>query len=140
MAFSRRGGESALFGRGGNCLKNPEGQGFFWYYIIHEHILRFVDTDTSNRPQPFWFFFAIVPVGLIPWIVFLPAVVRRSIANGWRALRRENPELIFFWVWIAFVVLFFSISRSKLVPYIIPVYPAFAILFGEWLSKTGRKN
>lgn len=61
----------------------------------------------------------------IPWIVFLPAVVRRSIADGWRALRRENPELIFFWVWIAFVVLFFSISRSKLVPYIIPVYPAF---------------
>lgn len=122
-------------GAEGIVSKNPEGQGFFWYYIIHEHILRFIDADTSNRAQPFWFFFVIVPVGLIPWIVFLPAVVRRSIADGWRALRRENPELIFFWVWIAFVVLFFSISRSKLVPYIIPVYPAFAILFGEWLSK-----
>ena len=115
--------------------KKWDGQGFFWYYIIHEHVLRFIDAETSNRAQPFWFFLVLVPVGLIPWVVFLPAVVRGIFADGWRRLRAENPEALFFLVWICFVVLFFSISRSKLAPYIIPVYPAFAVLFGAWLSK-----
>lgn len=115
--------------------KKWNGQGFFWYYIIHEHVLRFVDSETSMRAQPFWFFFVLVPVGLIPWVVFLPAVVRGVFADGWKRLRSENPEALFFLAWICFVVLFFSVSRSKLAPYIIPVYPAFAVLFGAWLSK-----
>ncbi|MBP3525684.1 MAG: glycosyltransferase family 39 protein [Opitutales bacterium] len=120
--------------------KKWDGQGFFWYYIIHEHVLRFIDAETSMRAQPFWFFLVLVPVGLIPWAVFLPAVVRGIFAGGWRRLRAENPEALFFLAWICFVVLFFSVSRSKLAPYIIPVYPAFAVLFGAWLSENWGKK
>lgn len=115
--------------------KKWDGQGFFWYYIIHEHILRYIDAETSMRAQPFWFFFVMVPVGLIPWLVFLPRATMDTFKGGWNNLRKNNPEIIFFWVWICFIILFFSISRSKLVPYIIPVYPAFAALFAFWLSK-----
>lgn len=120
--------------------KKWDGQGFFWYYIIHEHILRYVDAETSMRAQPFWFFFVLAPVGLVPWVVFLPAVVKNSFGDGLKSLRRDKPQVLFLWLWIAFVILFFSISRSKLAPYIISIYPAFAVLFGLWLSENwGRK-
>ena len=119
----------------GMFSKNWEGQGFFWYYIIHEHFLRYIDAETSMREQPWFFFLILAPVGLIPWIVALPQSVWSEIKGGYRNLREKNPEFIFFTVWILFVILFFSISKSKLVPYIIPIYPALAVIVGVWASK-----
>lgn len=124
-----------LEGAEGMFSKNPEGQGFAWYYFINEHFLRYLDAETSHRYQPFWFFFAFAPVGFIPWIVLLPRAVRNAAAGGWAKLKASNPEFIFLCVWIAFVLLFFSISKSKLLPYILPIYPALAVIVGRLLAK-----
>lgn len=115
--------------------KNWEGQGFFWYYIIHEHFLRYLDPATSMRAAPWWLFFVLAPVGLIPWVVLLPQAVRDALKGGYGKLRRENPEMIFFAMWIFFVVAFFSTSSSKLPAYIVPIYPAFGVIIGVWLAK-----
>src|SRR6185295_18275890 len=48
--------------------------------------------------------------------------------------RREHSEPYFFGIWILFVLLFFSTSQSKLVPYILPAYPALALLVGRYLA------
>ena len=45
------------------------------------------------------------------------------LAGGW-ARRRENAEAWFLVVWAGFIFLFFSKSQSKLIPYILPVFPA----------------
>ena len=74
--------------------KNWEGQGFFWYYIIHEHFLRYIDAETSMREQPWFFFLILAPVGLIPWIVALPQSVWSEIKGGYRNLREKNPEFM----------------------------------------------
>ncbi len=124
---------------GGIFSKEWEGQGFFWYYIIHEHILRYIDPSTSMREQPFWFFLLIAPAGFIPWIAILPQSLGQSFKGGLGNLRAQNADMLFCAIWVAFVILFFSASSSKLIPYIIPVYPALAYITGAWLAKVWEK-
>lgn len=125
----------ALENSEGVLSKKWDGQGFFWYYFIHEHILRYIDADTSMRNQPFWFFFLFAPIGLIPWLFILPQSIADVVRGGWNNLRKNNSPMLFFGIWVMFVILFFSFSKSKLVPYIIPIYPALAVVVGVWLAK-----
>ncbi len=110
---------------------DPAGQGFFWFYFIHEHFLRYL-TSVSDRAQPFWYFFLFLPLGLMPWAVFLPQTIRQT----WSKAREDSEDrtvIAFLWIWVLFVVLFFSLSQSKLLPYILPVYPALGLLTGLYL-------
>ncbi|MEY4939587.1 MAG: hypothetical protein RIQ93_1322, partial [Verrucomicrobiota bacterium] len=53
---------------------------------------------------------------------------------------RENADLWFFVTWAVFVLLFFSKSQSKLIPYILPVFPPLAIVLGVWLAKAWQEE
>lgn len=109
---------------------NPD---FAYFYFIHEHFLRF-STRIHGRYEPWWFFLPILIGGLLPWTVFAWQAVKRSLAGGWKA-RTQNAEAWFLFIWIVFIVLFFSKSQSKLIPYILPVFPAAAVLIGRHLSE-----
>ncbi len=56
------------------------------------------------------------------------------------ALRGENADAWFLVTWAAFVFFFFSVSKSKLPPYILPIFPALAVLIGAWLAKAMAEN
>ena len=105
---------------------NPD---FLNFYFIHEHWLRFT-TQVHGRYKPWWFFLPILLIGLFPWVFFASRVLRESLAGGWQA-RKHNAEAWFFLIWVVFIVAFFSKSQSKLVPYILPVFPAVAVLYGR---------
>jgi 4-amino-4-deoxy-L-arabinose transferase-like glycosyltransferase len=100
--------------------RNPD---FLWFYFVREHFLRYA-TPEAKRQAPAWFFAAILAVGLIPWSGVLPAAARLFRMR----LRDERPGLIFLACWAGFVLLFFSASQSKLVPYILPGVPPLAVL------------
>ncbi len=106
---------------------NPE---FARFFFIHEHFERFL-TKAHRREEPWWFFLPIFFVGFLPWMLALvPAALHawRTPSPGAFAWRR------FAVLWTAFVVLFFSASGSKLPAYIVPVFPVFALVLGEWLE------
>lgn len=109
-----------------------------WFYFVHEHWLRFT-TKVHGRYQPWWFFLPILWFGFFPWSGFvLPA-----LARVWRELRRKAEgaaDLGYFAVWTLFILFFYSLSDSKLVPYIVPVFPAVAILIGVWLVRTRSES
>jgi 4-amino-4-deoxy-L-arabinose transferase-like glycosyltransferase len=102
--------------------RNP---GFLWFYFVHEHWLRYT-TPEAKRQAPAWFFVAILAVGLIPWSGALPAAARLYRRGAGRL--RDRPGLIFLACWALFILLFFSASQSKLVPYILPGVPPLAVL------------
>lgn len=106
---------------------------FTWFYFVHEHFQRFT-TQIHRRYEPWWFFLPLLVGGLFPWIVFAWQALRRSLAGGW-ARRKDHAEAWFLVIWIVFIVGFFSISQSKLIPYILPVVPAAAILIGRYVSE-----
>jgi 4-amino-4-deoxy-L-arabinose transferase-like glycosyltransferase len=103
------------------------------FYFVREHWERFT-TTTHSRVAPLWFFLPVILAGLFPWIGFLVSAVREALAGGW-ARRRENADAWFLVTWVAFVFLFFSKSQSKLIPYILPVFPPLAVLIGAWLAR-----
>ncbi|MEO0795312.1 MAG: glycosyltransferase family 39 protein [Verrucomicrobiota bacterium] len=110
-------------------MQNPH---WFDFYIIHEHWERYL-SDVSDRSQPFWYYLVLLPIGFLPWTVFLPQVL---VANFRRwSSRKEHPVAWFLLIWSAFVVFFFSLSESKLPTYILPVMAPLAVLTGAFLAE-----
>jgi 4-amino-4-deoxy-L-arabinose transferase-like glycosyltransferase len=108
---------------------NPE---FFHFYFIQEHFLRYL-TTMHSRYQPPWFFVPVVLLGLFPWSVFLVQAIKHNLPSTWRE-RHEHRDALFLILWAGLVFLFFSASDSKLVPYILPVFPPLALLIGRYLG------
>ena len=108
---------------------NPE---FFHFYFIQEHFLRYL-TKMHGRYHPAWFFIPIILVGLFPWSAFLMQAVKHSLPATWRE-RHEHRDALFLMLWAGLVFLFFTASDSKLVPYILPVFPPLALLIGRYLA------
>lgn len=107
---------------------------FAWFYFVNEHFLRYLTPD-HGRYQPIWFFFALLPVALFPWIGFLFQAIAKPLSGGWAAIR-QRPDHVLLIIWALFVLLFFSASDSKLIPYILPAVPPLALLIGDWLAKS----
>jgi 4-amino-4-deoxy-L-arabinose transferase-like glycosyltransferase len=112
-------------------LANPE---FPHFFFIREHVERFL-TKEHGRYQPAWYFLPILLVGILPWIVSLLPALRsawtRTAAAGFNTQR-------FLLLWCAVVFVFFSASDSKLVAYILPLFPALSLLIGEHLRSARR--
>jgi 4-amino-4-deoxy-L-arabinose transferase-like glycosyltransferase len=101
-------------------------------YIVYEQFERFT-SPVASRPGPWWYFAPIVLLGLFPWTGFLWAGLRDAVRGGW-VDRAKNADIWFFLTWAGFIFLFFSASHSKLPPYILPVFPALAVLIGRQLA------
>jgi 4-amino-4-deoxy-L-arabinose transferase-like glycosyltransferase len=106
---------------------------FFDYFFIREHFSRFL-TSVDGRDQPWWFFPVVVALGLFPWTVFLP-----FSRSSWRTVHDGASASRFLLCWVGVVVVFFSISHSKLPFYILPVFPALAILLAKSISQLPMK-
>jgi len=107
--------------------RNPEWARF---YFVHEHLDRFLTTE-HHRTGAWYYFVPLLAAGLLPWTTFLPQIVRR----GWRleSARFQTNRLLL--VWSAFIFVFFSASGSKLPSYILPIFPALALLLGQVLAE-----
>src|SRR5512143_18144 len=108
---------------------NPE---FLNFYFIHEHFQRYL-TKIHGRYRPAWYFIPVLLVGLFPWTPFLVQAVTFSTPSSWRE-RHEHRDALFLMLWAGLVFLFFSVSDSKLIPYILPVLPPLSIIIGRYLS------
>lgn len=111
-------------------LREPD----FWrFFFWNEHIRRFL-SDTAQHKASFWFFFMAAPGLFMPWTFLIPAA-----GHGiWMEFRDQGPRgrLIRFAVcWLVLPFLFFSISKGKLVTYILPCFPPFAVLMAWGLSR-----
>jgi len=99
--------------------------GFFDYFIVEQHFRRFSGTTFNNR-QPFWFYFAVLPLLMLPWSLWL-----------WPALRHRAARTGLYLWWVAAIVGFFSLPNSKLVGYILPALAPTAALLALALLQRG---
>jgi len=111
---------------------NPE---FARFFFLHEHFERFLTTQ-HDRPGPAWYFVPVLFLGFFPWLL--------SLAAGlWQAARDAEPARFrptrFLLAWCATVFAFFSLSGSKLPPYVLPMFPALALLVGAQLAGASRR-
>ncbi len=116
-------------------VRNPE---FFQFYFIDQQFLRY-STLIAQRYQPDWFFIPIFIAGFLPWICFLPQAIVSHFPRSWQQFKEKN-NYIFLLLWVGIIFIFFSFSHSKLIPYILPIFPALALLTGHYLSTYWQRN
>jgi 4-amino-4-deoxy-L-arabinose transferase-like glycosyltransferase len=109
--------------------RNPD---FFHIFIIEHNFKRYL-TPEFQHIQPFWFYLPIVLLALLPWTSMLIGV-----ASDLRGYWRTSP-LLHFACWIAFTLVFFSASKSKLPGYVLPAIPPVGLLLAQSLSMRVRK-
>jgi 4-amino-4-deoxy-L-arabinose transferase-like glycosyltransferase len=104
------------------------GQEFF----VKHHLNRYLGVVSGHVGAPLYFL-PVIALGFFPWSGMLPNAFGRlwAIRSRLRAELTERQELLLFLsVWCGVVVLFFSLSRTKLPSYIFPAFPALALLVG----------
>ncbi|HXV27401.1 MAG TPA: glycosyltransferase family 39 protein [bacterium] len=94
-------------------LREPD---FFDYFVIKSHFSRFAEAS-FGRKRPFWFFIPILIGFSFPWSFFLPG----ALARTFKLEKEAQLKIRFLLTWIAVIFLFFSLSRSKLPYYLLPV-------------------
>ncbi len=109
-------------------LAETHNPGYLRYYFWEEHFGRF-STKKFDRFSPWYFYFYVVPLGVLPWTFLLPATVRFH----WR--RRLDDRTLWLILWAFLPILFFSMSKSKLPHYVLPSFPPLAILIGVAVSR-----
>jgi 4-amino-4-deoxy-L-arabinose transferase-like glycosyltransferase len=99
------------------------------WVLMHQNVERYV--GAWNSTHPVWYYLWRFPVGFFPWILFLPWGIAQALSPEERGRRNAASFLL---VWIAAIFLFFSFSTGKRGVYIIPLYPAAAILVARLLA------
>lgn len=106
-------------------LASRQNPAFLDFFFVREHFERYL-TKVEHRVQPWWFFLIVLGIGVLPWIG--PAV-RSVLTDGRQHVARGRFDPVrLLWVWCLFILVFFSLSESKLIPYILPAIPALALL------------
>jgi 4-amino-4-deoxy-L-arabinose transferase-like glycosyltransferase len=96
------------------------------HYAFVEESLGRMTSNTFHRQQPLWFAPVVVIGGALPW----------SLATPWsRHVSRESRAGLGF---VLFALVFFTISRSKLVTYLLPCLPMLAYAAAEAWSDPAR--
>jgi 4-amino-4-deoxy-L-arabinose transferase-like glycosyltransferase len=100
-------------------------------FLVANNLVRFATPEHRGLSTPLYYFVPVLLVGLFPWTPFLFAGLRGATRS---ALGR------FLLVWFAVVFGFFSLSQTKLVTYIYPLYPAAACLIGRFLAEAEARG
>jgi hypothetical protein len=108
----------------GLCLAHRD---FLQYGLVEETFHRFTTSKTFHRSEPSYFYLLIVAGTFFPWSLLLPEAGLAMWRERWAKNRADRLCLI----WAVVVVVFFSISQSKLPGYILSVTVASGILMAR---------
>lgn len=108
-----------------------------WEYInaffIKHNLNRYTGVISSHE-GPIYYFLPVIILGFFPWSPFLPYAIFRF--TPWRikniTLALGQQLFLFASVWFIVTFIFFSLSRTKLPNYILPLFPALAIMAGRY--------
>lgn len=105
---------------------------FLDYYFVRQEFQRYL-TNVAHRTAPAWYFVPVLFAGFLPWTAFAAQAARFNLNFRWQDRHQHRPALLMI-IWVASIFAFFSAADSKLIPYILPVFPPLAILVGRYLA------
>lgn len=106
------------------------GQDFIKEFFINDHWRRLMEAEHSHNDR--WYFYPMTMIGgLFPWTLFL-------LAAGVDLFKRlKSPATVIDYLslsWILVFLIVFQIAHSKLSSYILPLFPALALMTGNFLG------
>jgi 4-amino-4-deoxy-L-arabinose transferase-like glycosyltransferase len=125
------------------AIRSPEQssgpeKGFLWFYFVNEQFLRYLNKRIPRDYDkvPLLLFWALLFVWLIPWCIYLLPALKNipGQVRDWRdRLDSRSRANLFFGIWAAVIMLFFSFSTRQEY-YSLPALPPLALLIGGWLQ------
>ena len=96
------------------------GWGFLRDFIIRENLDKVVN-PTLGHGGPVWYYLPVLLLAFLPWSLFLPWAIRSLWKRDWE-------EKAFLFCWAVIPLVFFSLLSTKLPHYILPIFPALALI------------
>jgi 4-amino-4-deoxy-L-arabinose transferase-like glycosyltransferase len=126
-------------------LRNPgtaDHHGFFWFYFVNEHYLRFLGKryprDYSKLPAALYW--SLHLVWLFPWSMYLPAAVRNA-RREWRGDTSRSDfasrTRLLCWIFAGVVLVFFALSTNQEY-YTFPAYLPLLLLLADGVAQCER--
>ena len=111
---------------------------FLQFYFVHEHFQRFATTE-HRRTGSAVYFVPVLVAGFLPWTAFFGRF-RESWPGFTRGAWRARSTEAFLWIWALLVFAFFSASKSKLIPYVLPIWPALSVLLALGIERARARG
>jgi 4-amino-4-deoxy-L-arabinose transferase-like glycosyltransferase len=109
-------------------LAQKANKDFLWFFFVQEHFLRYT-TTMHGRDSIFLYYVPVLILGTLPWSAFLWKAAKEGAVEWAAAFRGDGYRFLL--IWGVFIFFFFSLSSSKLIPYVAPVFLPLAVAFGH---------
>jgi 4-amino-4-deoxy-L-arabinose transferase-like glycosyltransferase len=106
---------------------------FAYYGLVLETFKRFT-SPIFHRTQPFYYYGPVILGAFLSWSLLYP----EAIAAAWRARRSLSRPERFLAIWAVVVVVFFSISQSKLPGYVLSATVALGVLAARLFDRAEK--
>ena len=110
-----------------------ENPAFSRYFLFQHTVERFSNPEAFGRSKPWWFYLVLVPATSLPWSA---ALVAQALRTPWATVPQAWRNVLIFWVLLP--LLFFSLSGSKLLLYVLPVFAGLALLVVYYLGRAAE--
>lgn len=117
------------------AMYGVHGMEFINTFLGFHNITRFASPEHPETAV-WYFYIPVLLIGFFPWSLFLFGAIGNLLKKLYQQ-RAIDQVQCFFLIWAAIVFIFFSISKTKLVSYILPVFPPVSLLTGWYLDKIG---
>jgi hypothetical protein len=101
--------------------------------FYEQNFARF-ESGFRGHAQPFWYYLKNFWIDLMPWSWLVPVALIWTVKSG--LLKNERVQLLCWWFGTFFV--FLSMAETKRQLYMLPAFPAVALLLAPWLATIGR--
>ena len=116
------------------------GRTFTDFALGHEILQRMMSEESFAPTRSFFYYLKVWPGDAAPWSVLCLAAAVWFVWR-WSALDAATKEaVVFAAAWFISVFLLFSLSRSKVPHYVLPAYPAAALLIGIFVDRLADRR
>lgn len=114
--------------------RNPD---FLDFYFGDQQFRRYFTNVHRRKGSPFYFV-GVLLAGFLPWTGFFGRF--RETFPARRSAFRERATESFLWIWALLVFLFFTVSQSKLIPYVEPIWASLGVLLAVGIEKARQRG
>jgi 4-amino-4-deoxy-L-arabinose transferase-like glycosyltransferase len=119
------------------CLREPA---YAYEFLVRQNLARYAGHAVGRHAFAGILYVPITLMGLLPWTIYLPGACIRFFPRRWRR-RNDEPGTLLVWLAVIVPLLFFMFSSTKMINYILPVYPPLAVMIGalvaRWIASRG---
>ncbi len=112
-----------------------ENSEFIRYFLFRHTYERMANAGVFSRSEPFWYYLLYAPLVALPWTII---IIKGFVKARWHKIEPTIQKVAVFLV--MFPLLFFSLSSSKLILYVMPAFAGIAILSTYFLFQLEKKS